>query len=159
LGRSSVYIQPEKNSIAVQNKLTVLSNPSCTSGSHSITKCFFFSLLRFEQNFQNTRTNISKNMILTQQGMLVRTHSTQQKQTVDGSVRPYPFSTIGFRSTCLNAGRKSGELSGVWSAGDCTNAESNNNSIRRVPNCSHKRRIMFSKRARENSVVLGTLSR
>lgn len=54
---------------------------------------------------------------------------------------PYPFSTIGCRSTCLNAGRISGELSGVWSAGDCTKAESSNNSIKRVPNCSTKKRV------------------
>ena len=51
--RLNVYIHPEKNSIAVQNKLTVLSNPSCTRGSHSITKCFFFSLLLIEQKCQN----------------------------------------------------------------------------------------------------------
>jgi hypothetical protein len=80
-GRSSVYIQPEKYSIALQIKLTVLSNPSCTIGSHSITKCFFFSLLHFEQKCQNT--------------------SNQFKQTNDANTQNTTKATSGRKCAAL----------------------------------------------------------
>ena len=44
-----------------------------------------------------------------EQGMLVQ----PMPQNCKEEAQPYPFSIIGCRSTCLNAGRISGELSGV----------------------------------------------
>jgi predicted protein tyrosine phosphatase len=69
--------------LAEQSKLTVLSNPSCTRWSHSITQCFFFSLLQVKEKYHKKTLHASAQAYLKKHRMVMKQGIPVQQQYME----------------------------------------------------------------------------